>query len=367
MKWDNPQECQDALDLTWDEFKPLWPQRSRDSYYSYRKRSKDSPEPRPSRSPEPPWMPPPADLVTEQTITLGNKAGKRKLVINFGDMHFGDQGLLYRSWRETCDKAVSLAEQFDPSEILLNLVGDGATGRGVFRGQEMRSVLPMALPQVWWLAIEILDFINALKEACPKAKVEGFSVQGNHDMVNKESIAADLPLLLHVLGVRWQFRGRQAVFNAAAKGQPAYTCMSEHGYGHSSYYPNSYSQIRGTREDLLSRDRRMSSVSELIHRVVAGHTHWAHVGHMLAPGRFLDTVGGFQRQDRLSLPPAGRPPGFIVYLHDGQQLVAQVLGPNQKTVDEEHDDPALDIHAGITAYQRLLEVRQLLVDKGLFE
>lgn len=695
MKWSDPQEREDALTLTWGEFRKQYTHRTRNAFYSFRadwkkglRRDPDSAE----RDAERPIVLSTTVPATEQAeFPVGSKKGAKKLTIAFGDMHFGDQGLLYDCFLECRQDSVKLAKREKPDEIELDLVGDGASGRGIFRTQELRNILPLAQPQVLWLAWEIKDWFAALCNACPKAVISGKNVLGNHDFAMGENLAYELPIILYLFDIPWKYCGRQTVVNLAAAGETPFLALMEHGYGHcfspdtevmteagpkgianveigelvysiapttgevslqpilakqtfrwerdlvsiqsqhidllvtpnhglyldsydhnaarwqgqvvrrlagnlpqyrmfrfpilngwngcrteqiifelngrtlpmedwlqflgwyvsegysgkygpyprraatyrvsicqydpvvryqilalakrlgfgafenrdaieiadrglvdwlgqhcghtshekrlpdfvwtlptkqlrmlfdtlmlgdgdaqgyryttasralrddvmqlclrlgklprysqdsgvwrvrvssngghtvqgrsmvkqvtnpfntvhditvannhtllagrngkfqftsnSSYYANSYAQIRGTWQAVLDADRR--NEGHPIQRVIAGHTHWLNIGHYLAPGRFLDTVGGFQRQDRLSLPPTGRPAGFISYMHDGQTMTVRSITPKQGTVDRLTDDQALDLRNGALAFQQLLCVRDYLREKGL--
>jgi len=367
MEWSDPQEREDALTLSWGEFRKRYPHRTRNGFYGFRADWKRGLRRNPNDvegDVERPIVLSTTVPATEQAeFPVGSKKGAKKLTIAFGDTHLGDQGLLYECFLECRQASVDLAKQQKPDEIELALVGDGASGRGIFRNQELRNVLPLAQPQVLWLAWEIKDWFEALRSACPKATATGKNVHGHHDFAMGENLAYVLPIVLYLFGIPWKYCGRQAVLNLAAEGETPFLALIEHGYGHSSYYANSYAQIRGTWQEVLDMDRR--NEGHPIQRVIAGHTHWLNIGHYLAPGRFLDTVGGFQRQDRMNLPPTGRPAGFIAYAHDGKTMTVKSITPKQETVDRLTDDQALDLRNGALAFQQLLRVREYLQEKGL--
>jgi hypothetical protein len=307
---------------------------------------------------------PQATVSTAEVPLTGGKKGLRKLTIACGDTQFGDQGHLYECWRECCQSAVELAKESQPHEVEIVHVGDLASGRGVYRNQELRNILPLAQPHVLWGCWELLTLVQELQAAAPKARVYGKNLLGNHDLAMGENLALIVPVVMSVLGVEWKYWGRQALVNLAADGQRPYVIQAEHGYGHSSYYPNSYSQIRGMWQDLLSKDRRYQG-EQFIWRVVCGHTHWLNIGYALAEGRFLDTVGGFQRQDRMTLPPSGRPVGMIAYVHDGASVTIRAITPDQATVDRLTDDQELDVRNALVASQQLLKMHAALRVKGL--
>jgi len=370
QSWDNTQERKDAQKLPWKEFHERWPDRSQYACQTFRrdlKRGKRKPEGIAADSPIPPgveWAPPITQ--DEECIPLKGKRGPSKLTLAFGDTQFGDEGHLYECWQECCAESVALAKRVQPAEIEMMCVGDLASGRGIYRNQELRNILPLAQPHVLWGCWEIAAWIGELRKACPKARIVGKNVIGNHDLAMGENLALMVPFVMQILGQEWKFCGRQALINAAAEGPGGapYMLQAEHGYGHSSYYANSYQQIRGVKDDLLSKDRQLPG-EQLIHRVVCGHTHWLNIGYHLARGRFLDTVGGFQRQERLSLPPSGRPVGFIAYVHDGQTLTVRAIRPRDETVDRLENDQALDLRNGLVAYQQLFKLRDVLHEKGL--
>lgn len=363
MKWDNPQERDEALRLNWREFHRLYPARSRASYHSFRDDSRNGLRKGDKEEEQEDAAPQALSALERETVQCGGKRGRKKLTIAFGDLHFGDQGLLYECWQECMAASVEMAGQFQPAEIQLASPGDVASGRGIFRSQELRNILPLAQPQLIWVAWEIAEWVQRLREACPKAKIVGKNVKGNHDETMGENLAYELPIMLHLFEVAWQYCSRQAVINLAAEGESPFLASLEHGYGNSSYYPNSYTQIRGTWQELLDLDRR--NEGQAVRRVIAGHTHWLNIGYALAPGRALDTVGGFQRQDRWNLAPTGRPVGFLAYRHDGRTLSVESITPRQETVDRLTDDPALDLRNGVTAFQQLLKVAEYMRQKGL--
>lgn len=365
MKWDDAQERADALSLTWPQFRKLYPTRNKGSYHHFRRdykaglRRNFEAEGDKVERPNLAFV----TALEREEISVGNKTGRKKLTVGFGDVHLGDKGHLYPCWQECKQGSVDLAQREQPDEIELDCVGDLASGRGIFRNQEIRNVLPLAQPQMLWASWEIRGWVEELKQVCPKADVRGRNTLGNHDLAMGENLAYILPILMHLFGVEWKYCGRQVVFSLAAEGEQPFLALMEHGWGHSSYYANSYSQIRGTWQALLDMDRR--NEGHPVRRVLSGHTHWLNIGHVLAPGRALDTVGGFQRQDRLSLPATGRPVGFISYLHDGRTMTVQSITPRQETVDKLQDDSSLDLRSGMIAFQQLLEIGEYLKQKGL--
>ncbi len=372
--WSDPCEREDAQRLGWAEFHRRWPERSQWSYEGFRRDKKQGGRTHyaDEQVGQEQAIPPGVAFVPQATLSAvevpleaGARAAQaRKLTIACGDTQFGDQGHLYECWQECCQCAVELAKAEQPAEVEIVHVGDLASGRGIYRNQELRNILPLAQPHVLWGCWELLNLMRDLTAAAPQAKVYGRNLQGNHDLAMGENLALIVPVIMSVLGVEWKFCGRQTLVNLAAEGAPPYVIQAEHGYGHSSYYPNSYSQIRGTWQDLLSKDRRYQG-QQFIWRVVCGHTHWLNIGYALAEGRFLDTVGGFQRQDRLSLPPSGRPVGMIAYSHDGARVMIRAITPDQATLDRLEDDQELDVRNALTASQQLLKMHAALRVKGL--
>jgi len=376
MRWDNEQECQDALQRTWEEFRQRWPERTQDAYHSYRRRQgvrSASVQPQ-ARAYVPPGMPaeaagsvPPgvstAPAPSAQVVVpLGGAQTGGQYSVAFGDMHMGDVGVMLNCLRECQQTVVETARMLQPRRIVLMDVGDSVAGRGVFRNQELTLILPLAAPQVLWAAWEIRRWHMALREACPEAEIVWLGVDGNHKALG-ENVSYMLAMVLRLFDVPWMYCGRHMVENLALSAEDPYLLRAEHGFGGSSYYPNSYAFIRGTWQSLLQADRKHAG--SYIRRVVCGHTHWLNIDFSVGDDRRLDTVGGFQRQERYNLPQVTRPVGMVTYYHDGASLTVGKVMPKQATVDRDEENPTLDMENQIAAAKALLQVHEHMSEIGV--
>ena len=265
--------------------------------------------------------------------------GKATLVRS--DLHFGDRSHMLRSYESLCDKALIVLEQYQPEEITILSNGDEVAGRGIYREQNVDSVLQLAEQQVSVAAMKMREFDTRVKEQFPSAKVKWLATRGNHDRALGEPLTSYLVLTARALGVDCTYCGDSVILNLASQG--TYHLWAEHGYGYSDLSPSSKKWFEDMKTKLLRFGRRYYG-EERIRRVTHGHTHWHSLGHERILDVVFDTTGGTQRNERVLLGKNERPLGWIAYLSPaGCDGILSPVGiqPDLELLEEELADPFL--------------------------
>jgi hypothetical protein len=235
----------------------------------------------------------------------------RKATVEVSDTHFGDKAQLHDTLHDCMDRAIEIVGKFEPDIVEVDVDGDAAAGKGIFRNQETQNIVQLGGEQVWWAAWEFLGWHKRL------GATRWNIIKGNHDNSAKENLAIQLAMVMHLLGIPVRYCDRALVANFAEPVRADQWYQVEHGAGVSSYHANSYSEIR----NCMRKAMEISYADGIrISRFLRAHSHWMNVGQAIGLECAIDTTGGWHRQERLELGGDIRSTGMIVYLHDGEKL-----------------------------------------------
>lgn len=278
---------------------------------------------------------------------VAGRVGKAVLVVS--DMHFGDGAQYYASLSECMARAIREIRSRDPVEVEVVINGDAVAGRGIFRSQEVQNIVQLGSEQAWWCAWTIRGWQQELRAS------RWVVVLGNHDHTHKENLAQQLVILLRLLGVPAVFGGRSYVGNFALDDREGCWFQAEHGFGVSSYYANSYAEIRAVWRKFIEH----AVVDNLvISRFLRAHVHWLNIGQAVGMEVAIDTTGGWHRQERLSLPSDVRNTGMLLYWHDGERLQIEPIEASRELLMEESRSAGLhyrNLEEAARAMQELTE------------
>lgn len=256
----------------------------------------------------------------------------RKVTIAVSDQHYGDKAQLWGTLDETMDRAIAQVKDFKPDKVKVLLVGDIVAGKGIFRFQEVQNIVQVGAWQAAWAAWEISKWDEELQAD------EWVVILGNHDNSSKENLAQQVAIFLKLLGVPSRYANREEVGSFTTEDDDGIWYHAEHGSGYSSYYANSYAEIRACWKKFVE----VAHVDKItISRFLRAHTHWLNVGQTIGIETAIDTTGGWHRQERLSLPSAVRQTGILLYLADGHDLEIVPVTADRELLVDECRSPAL--------------------------
>jgi UDP-2,3-diacylglucosamine pyrophosphatase LpxH len=254
------------------------------------------------------------------------------------DAHLNDVDCLYRSFSSALDVALAQLAELRPPQVNLLIAGDWVAGRGIFRGQEFR----LLLGDVNWQALvgaEVLwEVVERIRDACG-AQVKTYYVKGNHD-VDKSS-GFEFGLWVVKLAQQWGLDCEYFPLDVVVELAPGVNALVLHGFGYSMYRPQSPAFINAIMRRVMDLNLGRSP-EEQISRVIHGHAHWLDVDfHLSGWGIAIDSLGGWQRNTRLSLGRTSRPTGFILYVPEGEKLYLVPIEPDPQILDQETHNPRL--------------------------
>ena len=281
------------------------------------------------------------------------------------DSHWGGPDHLMQSRDSIVNRAVEVIETRSQGERYpLKVVNDGdmVVGQGIWRTQNWEQLMPNAAWQSYgwaWIWRGIQERLQTV------ADVEQIAVvKGNHDRTGTGAcLAMDLALKLNLFGIPAKFVGSETLVNLAPEGAAPYWCLFEHGYGHSAYYPLSYTLLRNTEKKLLM----YTGMGKIIPRACFGHSHWLFLGYALNPFNHLDCLGGMQRNDRPGIGRGVRASGAILYAHDGERLEVIPIEPEREALMADLGDGHLEIHCRQEIAQVMDQVLYWLEEHGYVE
>jgi hypothetical protein len=281
-------------------------------------------------------------------------------------MQFGEGAFLVRSWADVAGKIADRVAAANPAAVTLVVNGDAVTGGGIFRDQELVVQLPTTDPQVAYAAVKLRALFDRMIAVAPAdTTFELFLTPGNHDRgKGRNDAMLQLAFALRVIGVPATYHGRPCILDLAAPGTAPFFAWFDHGFGGSSYYPNSYAQIREVWKFLIEQaDWRANA--DRIRRVIVGHTHWLAIGYHIAGEVFLDTAGGWTRQERIDLGLANRRVGAIVYVHDGATFTPSTATPAREAFRADRESAYLHEDNAADQVECIREFRTVLIDLGI--
>jgi len=276
------------------------------------------------------------------------------MCIGIGDTQHGERGFMLDCWDEVIQSLAKIAKKERPKLIKYAFPGDNITGASVFRGQAYQVNLPNTSPQIAYSAQKYHEAMQAIDTYAERSIA--IAVDGNHDKNHSDlDLTARWSDVLSQLGHDCVYAGQRATINLAPERHKRYLLGCEHGFGGSSYYPNSYSLIRALQSYMAQSSVLDRFNGDPIRRFLVGHTHWLNVGYdVLSSSVKLDTVGGWTRPERYKLGGASRPIGAVVYLHYGHELVVRTVAPRGNTLRREMDDHNL-------AWRNLADVAESMI------
>jgi hypothetical protein len=291
-----------------------------------------------------------------------------KLTLNRSDDHFTDRAHTIRCHREMWQKSLLVLRQYQPRVIEVVCNGDAVAGRGIYRNQEMDSLLQTGDEQLKVAAIKIAEECEELRREFPDAEITLRVLTGNHDRAMGEPLAPALVLRLRALGVPAVYHGDVCILNLASSG--TYNVLFEHGYGYSRISPSSPAWLATMQEKIINLYRRGYHGEKRIRRISHGHTHFFTLGIERIRDLFFDTTGGCQRNDRTSLGKNQRPQGWIIYASpEGFDGILDPIGvqPDAATQDAEHEDQYLQQRNAIDCMECLRRYDERLSELGITE
>lgn len=265
-----------------------------------------------------------------------------RITAAFSDMHWGGPDHMPRVRQSILNAIVdAVAEIAQRGEVEVQPVsnGDLCVGSGIWRSQIWQQIMPDAAWQAWGVAYIWAQWHRRLAQVCEvkRAKV----VKGNHDRdAAGGCLASAASFDLNTLGVPATFVGTETTVNLAPDGAEPSSCLFEHGYGMSAYYPMSYSLLRNTEKKMLT----YTAMDATVTRGCFGHSHWLFTGYALTPFHHLDCLGGMQRNDRAQIGRGVRSSGAILYVHDGERLDVVEIEPAREALIADLRDGHLEGH-----------------------
>ena len=257
----------------------------------------------------------------------------KKATLVLSDAHFGDAGQFYRPLMECMGRAITIINTFKPDETQIVANGDVVAGRGIFRLQEMQNIVQLGPEQVYWAGWEIKQW-NRKFDKEPKWHI----ILGNHDNSKRENLARQLVLFLRLLGVDSKYEDREYIGYFGDKEAAFHV---SHGFGYSSYYANSYSEIRAAWKKFIE----VSRINDIrIDRFIRAHVHKLNIGQEIGLDCQIDTSGGWHKQERLSLEFSVQTTGLLLYLYDTNAqppLTVKAVEANRDVLISENHNIAL--------------------------
>lgn len=258
------------------------------------------------------------------------------------DDHFTDRGHMLRSYKQLVEKTIILLKQYNPKKIISLKNGDMVAGRGIYKEQNMDSILQFADEQIRVAAVKGYEYDQLIKQNFPEAEHTVLVTKGNHDRAMGEPLAPVLVEKLRLLGVNAKFCGDSVIVNLADNGY--YYLYAEHGYGYSQHSPSAPKWLDDMKDKLLRLTSKGYYGDRRIRRITHGHTHWFQLGMERILDHYFDTTGGCQRNERILLGKNIRPSGWVVYISpEGFNSILDPIGvqPDKSVQDEDVNDPYL--------------------------
>lgn len=282
----------------------------------------------------------------------------KKATLVLSDMHYGDGAQLHETLSECMKRAIERVNNFYPNEIEVIVNGDAVAGRGIFRNQETQNIVQLGPEQVAWCAWEIRNWDKRLAYS----KKRWVIILGNHDHSKKENLAQQLVFMLRLMNVNAVYKQRAYIGSFATEPREDMYFQAEHGFGVSSYYANSYAEIRSVWQKFIEH----AKVDDVhISRFLRAHSHWLNIGQAVGLDVAIDTTGGWHRQERMTLSTAMRQTGMLLYLWNGNLQIETIKADQDLLVKETHD-PGLHYKNLEAAGQALQEVIAWGKEQGLW-
>lgn len=260
-----------------------------------------------------------------------NKAGEARLTLVMSDTHIGDTDFLPETFWSTVHNLKLilelLIERFKIPHIDIIINGDLVCGKGVYRYQEFRTLVPRGHWQTAVAEMVIRETIDELKPILPVNEL--IILKGTHESNVGENYA--MYIKRSIEGSK--YGGHHVVYNIG-QDLGKYNVLITHGTGSSDYYPLSYTFIRDMWETVTEYSRR----GVPIERICVGHYHWLFPNLPLR-SIIADCTGGFQRWEKTI---SQRDAGMILYFYYDNEVSVIPIRPDPKIQNKEIDDSALE-------------------------
>lgn len=283
----------------------------------------------------------------EKDVDDGNK-----VKLAFGDLHIGDEDVMWDSVESTINNAIEYIKGKDYKYMEVINVGDTISGTAIFRGQKARNIIGKPHWQTMGGAIIQKDMFDKVINNTSIEDYEVHVVKGNHDQSGRSkdtNLAYYLVKEMQSIGIRnVNYEGDSYISD---------NIYTVHGFGNSDYRPESNKFARTFQKKIHNINNRLD---RHIDRVLHGHTHWASPPFPYTINCYFDSLGGFQRNARADLGKLQRPAGFYVYEkyeEDWERRPSwkpKLIKPNVDIFEEEANDKLLE-------FKNILRIGQLLL------
>lgn len=281
--------------------------------------------------------------LTQRTMEAQPRALPLNLVhadgptLAFADTHICDVDCLWESFWSAVRQGTEMLAGHERVTLLLD--GDLISGTGIFKGQELRSVLNTPHWQAMVGAQVVSDLCDELLQAGIITTV--IYIRGNHDIARYSGAELGwwVSSFAKQLGVDITYCPLELLYDLGG----GHRALVVHGHGYSRFRP----QSPAFQDNVLRRIGDLNAnrePREQINRVVSGHSHWLSLGHRSSEwGVVYDSLGGWTRNQRAVLSLTSRPTGGALYLprEEGQELWVREVRPARGVVAEETSDPTL--------------------------
>lgn len=293
-----------------------------------------------------------ADKLPESPPSVTIQEAGATLAIS--DLHQCDADFLHDSFLSMLDRALAVLDEARPEQLTLVIAGDLVSGTGVFRGQEVRNIINMPHWQALVGAVFVDHIISQLKDIITTIKV--IYVKGHHDVAQFTRSELGwwvVDFLRRLANVEAHYYSTEVIINLGTPDCPHYAIVV-HGSGYSRFRPQSPTFQENMIRHVMDLNTQRPP-EQHIRRVISGHSHWLDVGFRISEwGLAFDSIGGWQRNRRLSLSFTSRPTGGILYL-PGEHLRIEEVRPDPDVVARETYDPRL-------AARNIVQVGELLAE-----
>lgn len=267
------------------------------------------------------------------------------ITIDIGDLHATDEDFLWESFFSMIHNVGNVVSSLKPKWVTVRGFGDWITGRGIYRGQEVRNITNHA----HWQTL-IGGYLLVLIEQELRSWfgddvfIEWEYIKGNHDEVDRGAVNLAYYLCNEAwasFGIPIHYAGTETVANYGTTDKPVWALVV-HGFGGGDYSPHSNSLLRKLSKRIanLNADRMPEeAITELRH----GHTHWLNARGLCYTRKLtVYCVGGFQRNKRPELGQEQRPTGAIITIADGENYNTIGAVPNDEVFANEINSPDLE-------------------------
>ncbi len=276
----------------------------------------------------------------------------KKVKLAFGDLHIGDEDVMWSSIKSTIDNAIEYIKGKDYEYMEVINVGDTVSGTAIFRGQKARNIIGKPHWQTMGGAIVQKDMFDKVLDKTSIEDYEVHVVKGNHDQSGRSkdtNLAYYLVKEMQSIGIR----------NVHYEGDSYLSdnIYAVHGFGNSDYKPESNKFARTFQKKLHNLNNRLD---RHIDRVLHGHTHWSSPPFPYTINCYFDSLGGYQRNARADLGRLQRPAGFHVYEKKQEtwerrpSWQPKLIEPDRDVFENEANDKLLE-------FKNILRVGQLLL------